>query len=207
MSAMQQSRQSLSPPLISHIELYLGRIRHGWNLPLEGGLSQFQVVEAAGGAVPDVVSYSTIGLSDFPLRSKITQKIIYQELFISVADLEGYRNIPVLLVELGHQLIQSGEALVRGQVIGPREGSVISGGIFSALYVAMPAYWPDRFASCLTESKSVVFVWLVPITSSEAGFVRLAGWDTFENELSQADLDMCSIARRELPLVRKGPQG
>ena len=98
--------------------------------------------------------------------------------------------------------VSTNQAFVRGQVIGPRSGHVIVGTPFTALYVAMPAYWPDAFATCELSDRIVVFAWLVPITTAEANFVRTMGWNAFENSLAEWDLDMCDLNRDELSIAR-----
>ena len=161
----------------------------------------FQVIESCGGKVEGVVSYTSVGLSDYELKSSTTGKIIHQELFLALAGLPSVNNIPALIQSIGNGAIHTNHPFVRGQIIGPQAGQVIRGTRFSALYVAMPAYWPDSFSSCKLVDRTVVFAWLVPITFAEAKFVHMKGWNVFENALTEWNLDMCDINRAELAIA------
>ena len=185
-------------PLIAHVETYLGVLKSGWKNSRDNVQMPFQVIQTTEGAISGICCYSTIGLSHFDLASSTSEKIIHQELFIAVNDTFNPRNIPSILQGVGQQRLQFNTALLRGQVIGPREGVVIADTIFSALYVAMPAYWPDQFATCKVDARSIVFAWLVPITATEAKFIDVHGWSAFEDTLCDTHIDMCDLCRGEM---------
>jgi hypothetical protein len=66
-----------------------------------------------------------------------------------------------------------------------------------ALFAATPMFFPDEFAAVVEEGCEIRIVWLVPITASEATFVRERGSDPFEN-LLMARTRMCWICRGSL---------
>ncbi|MEV7404891.1 suppressor of fused domain protein [Streptomyces sp. NPDC091267] len=71
----------------------------------------------------------------------------------------------------------------------------------AALYAALPVYFDDDFFSVTIENGSdVAIVWLVPITSAEADFVRVKGWQAFEQALAAQDPDLVDIDRAGLDL-------
>jgi hypothetical protein len=45
-----------------------------------------------------------------------------------------------------------------------------------AVYAAIPVYLADQFAVYEGDEKPVVIVWLVPISATEASYVRRYGW-------------------------------
>ena len=72
-----------------------------------------------------------------------------------------------MLQQIADEFIQTGCAPLRGQVFGPR-GPLIPGSELAALYAAIPVYFPDDFAAHQSAEWTTVFVWLVPISASEA---------------------------------------
>ena len=65
-----------------------------------------------------------------------------------------------------------------------------------AMYVAIPVYLPDDFA--VYDDEQIVIAWLVPISPSEADFVKSHGWGVFEKCLVKADPDLTDIFRPSL---------
>lgn len=65
-----------------------------------------------------------------------------------------------------------------------------------ALYAAMPVYLPVEFSSCTREGGTdVVFVWLIPISRSEAQYAGTHGWHAFEDRLAGTDADLTDVDR------------
>lgn len=178
---------------ITHIEKHLGAIDAGWQD--RDKTTPFQVIQTKS-IMDGLHNYLTLGLHRFSLRSNSSQKLIRHELLISVRCNSEPMNIPAVLQDLGRQAIDCNCAFLRGEVIGPRSGAVILGTKFTALYVAMPVYWPSEFATCVKDDgTSFIFAWLVPITTKEAHFVFDFGWDKFEDKLVESNCDMCDLTR------------
>jgi hypothetical protein len=98
------------------------------------------------------------------------------------------------------ETIERGYAYLRGDVIGPRP-AFTPGSLLTALYVALPVYFPDEFAVCNSRTLGpIVIFWLVPITSREAEFVRKNGWRAFEKRLIETQPDVVDTRRPELHL-------
>jgi hypothetical protein len=102
--------------------------------------------------------------------------------------------IPGLLQGIANEILDSRQPLLRGDVIGPR-GPLVSGSDITSLYAAIPVYFPDSFASCRVGDTSIAIVWLIPISSREAAFVRENGWPAFEELLVQIDPDLTNPFR------------
>ncbi|CAN5814144.1 hypothetical protein BH11MYX3_BH11MYX3_10280 [soil metagenome] len=107
---------------------------------------------------------------------------------------DGSRNLPALLDQVADEAIASGQALSVGDVIGPR-GALTEGAAVDALYVALPVYFADSFQVYAGSGETVVFGWLVPITSEEDGFVRESGAAAFEELLMSNDPDLLDYRR------------
>lgn len=184
--------------IITHYEKYLGEILHGWRSGPDGGETAFDVVQFKGGPIAGTSTFATVGLSKFKLASRASAKVIRQELLIMAKTSYGTRSIPGLLQQVGGEMIARCAAYLRGEVISPR-GRLFKGCNFEALYVTMPTYFPDPFASFEVEiGETGVVAWLVPIARTEAEYVQLLGWDRFEDLLEQRDPDLLDFGRKSL---------
>jgi len=180
---------------IEYLEQFLGETAYGWSKDAGGSDLPFQIVKYNGGPFPGTVSYTTLGLSNIPLQSPVSDKKIRHEL-VFVADSQfGDRNIPGILQQVANQAIQRNTAYVRGNVIGPY-GVLFEGSELEALYVSIPVYFPDVFhVFDDAENGPIVQVWLLPITRREVLFVQENGWDAFEDVLERINPDLVDFAR------------
>lgn len=185
--------------LVRHLETHLGQISGGWK-DSDGTDWPFYVVRFLGGPISDTVTYSTLGLSDVPLPSPVSDKQVTHELIFMTRLLTSDRNVPAILHELGVEAISRQRPYLAHEVIGPR-GTLIEGTKMEALYVTVPVYLPDSFAVCQSpEGASRVFAWLVPITRDEAAFIRTKGWKEFEELLCSTDPDLLDLNRSSVVL-------
>lgn len=180
--------------IASHLESYLGRIDAGWK-DSDGTVWPFYVLRFLGGPILDVVTYSTLGLSDITLPSPVSSKLIRHELVFMVRASLAHRAVPGLLHQVASEAIRSNRPYLRGDVIGPR-GILFPGTQMEALYVSPPVYLPDAFAAFESQHGiSCAIAWLVPITSDEAKLVSKRGWPFFEEQLCAQDPDLLDINR------------
>lgn len=187
----------VTPHLIAHMESFLGPIARGWTVDSTGASVPFQVVQYAGDATNGSDSFSTIGLSQFPLRSRTSGKRVRHELLMMVRHQIPASSPVGILQQVGTELIASHSALLRGDVVGPR-GPLFEGSQMEALYSTIPVYLPDDFAAC----GDTVIAWLVPLSDSEAAFVTDHGWEVFESRLAIDDPDLTDVRREPLNLPR-----
>jgi hypothetical protein len=104
-------------------------------------------------------------------------------------------NLPSILQQVAVEAVRRGLAYLRGDVLGPR-GLLFSGTTLEALYVSIPVYFPDAFATARTEKLGeVIFAWLIPITRSESDYVFSNGWHRFEEKLVLEDPDLLDVFR------------
>ena len=179
--------------LIAHLEAYLGEMRGG----TPGDESTPDRVQVATFA-PDspfegATTLVTLGLSQYHLDQP-SGAGIHQELLMHFRTQNEPGNAAGVLFQVAAELIARGTGLTRGEVIGPR-GRLFGSGDTTALLAAAPGYLPDDFAICRESTRTIALVWLVPITTIEAHFVRAHGWRAFEDALVAADPDLADIGR------------
>jgi hypothetical protein len=183
---------------IEHIERYLGTIEHGWTKSPSGKSMPFQIIECRGGVVRGAAAFMTLGLGQTELSSRVTQKLIRQELLITVRAVDATVGVPSLLQQVASDALTRREAYLRGDVIGPR-GTIFEGSTMEAFYVTMPTYYPESF-STFEESAGCgrIIAWLLPITSKEAEYVRSRGWSEFETLLEKENPDLLNLNRSSI---------
>ncbi|MFF3818729.1 suppressor of fused domain protein [Streptomyces bluensis] len=187
--------------LIKHLEDRLGEIRYGWSYNEAGRPMPFKVACLGDGSIPDVDSYATVGLSQTDLISRTSGRVIHQELFISVKSEFTDGPYPGILQQIGLDLIMDDAALLRGDVVGPRD-PILPHSKIEAFYCAIPVYYDDEFSVAQIEGEiDIVITWLIPITRREADFVLREGWEKFEDELVRHDPDLLNPFREEIPLT------
>jgi len=186
--------------LVEHLEAHLGPIEAGWSSDADGDAVPFQVARFAHGPVAGTRVFSTLGLSDYPLPSRASDKLIRHELVMLAREVFGERNIPGLLQQVGLEALRKSSPYLRGDVIGPR-GPLFNGSEMRALYVAMPVYFPDSFAVFEPpDGEPIVMGWLVPILEREAAYVRAKGWEAFEDVLARDKPDVSDFGRPSISL-------
>jgi hypothetical protein len=192
--------------VVEHLERFCGVIAEGWNTDPDGNPMPFQIVRIEASAIDDAVIYATLGLSNFQLAAPSGRKQIRHELLVIARKNRLRSNLPAVLQQVAAESLLSGSAYVRGDVIGPRE-ALFTGSDMTAFYVAIPVCFSDVFATIeITGFGTVVFAWLVPITSPEAAFVAARGWEAFEDQLAEQQPDLLDLTRHSIAVpVLMGP--
>jgi hypothetical protein len=185
-------------PVLQHLESFLGKTVGGWKDPA-GETWPFHVLRFEGGPILNTVTYSTMGLSDTPLKCPNSGKQIRHELIFMARTAFGDRNVPALLHDIGLEAMSRGTPYLCGDVIGPR-GKIFPDTELEAFFVYMPVYLPREFASCHVFGEDVgrIFAWLIPITHQEAHIVFEKGWNTLAKILEEADPDLLDLFRRSV---------
>jgi Suppressor of fused protein (SUFU) len=182
------------PHVIGHIEKFCGPIVQGWSCDADGNEMPFQVAQMQGGPIAGTTTYSTLGLSKIPLLARNSDRVIRHELVMLSRSNAIPKNMPSLLQEVAMEAVQRNVAYVRGEVIGPRR-SLFRGSTVTALYVAIPVYFPQDFSTVEYDVGRAIFAWLVPITGQEVSLINEIGWDEFETRLAGQDPDLLDFGR------------
>lgn len=178
--------------LIEHLEARLGALTGGWKR------DGFQVGAYAGAF--GAKWFATAGLSRHPLHSRTSGRHLRQELIVGSYPSGPTEGLPHLLGQVAGELLASGQALLRGDVLGPR-GPFAPGSAMEALYASSPSYFDAEFAVAeVDDGDRAAIVWLVPISAAEAAYVASHGWNAFEDELVRHDPDLLDVGRAGLPV-------
>jgi hypothetical protein len=182
----------MTPALVEHLERFLGGVLDGWKSIDSKARPLFDVVRYAG-PFEGCVAFSTLGLSNYVLNSRVSAKKVRCELLMITRDSGAW--IPSLLDQIGAEFVSLGFAPLRGDVIGPR-GKIGGEYEMTALYSSIPIYLPEQFASCeLPSGEQVIFIWLIPLYEREAELINNRGWKFFEQELEKQDPDLLDMRR------------
>lgn len=184
--------------LIQHFEERLGEIEGGWSRDSDGQAMPFLVVGFPTGSGSGTVSFATLGLGRYPQLAPSGKEIRVELLMIVPARLRD-GPIPSLLQQVGMEVLSTGRPLLRGDVIGPR-GTLVPGSNMSAMYATLPVYFPDDFAIYDDGGTQIGVIWLVPISTREANYVRSHGWRAFEDRLVEVDPDLTDIFRPSMAI-------
>jgi suppressor of fused protein SUFU len=184
--------------LLDHLELHCGETIGGFSERHQ----EFQVIQLPRGPVKGSATLATLGLSHHVMHSSSGGgKRFRMELVMLFRESEGRRNLPGVLQQAGAQALRHHHGLLRGDVIGPW-GPLQDGATVEALYSSVPVYFPESFHEYTPPDGTlpIVLLWMVPVTASEAAFVRQAGWEAFETELERQDPDLLDMRRGAIVL-------
>ena len=180
---------------IEFLESHLGEIQIGWSIDEDCNNLPYHVVRYVGGPFDNTKTHSTIGLSKTLYHGGLDGKHIRFELFILTPNFFGDRNIPALLQQAAKPCIEHNQVYLKGEIIRYK-GVLFEGYNMEALYVTHPAYFHEDFDIYWGEEGiPIVQIWLVPITSKEAEFIRQNGWSKFEDLLIEKDPDLLDFSR------------
>lgn len=183
--------------IINFLEKNLGKLEGGWHSSMEDCQNDFQVALFPHAPFEGATTFSTIGVSDYPLWNA-EHKTFFQEAVIVAKKEFGVKNLPGILMQVADSLLDSEHLILRGEVIGPA-GSLFEGSDLEALYATSPVYFDEEFHVFKQSSeKEIIMVWLVPITKSEAAYVTEFGWKQFEELLEQVDPDLTDFHRESI---------
>lgn len=172
-----------------HLEAHLGEFveaRRAIGADAQPGLSVLRFVDQPNAGA---VTYTTLGLSKTDLHQE--RGHVRQELLISIRDEgESFRAAGVLPA-IADQLLTSGHALLRGEVLGPA-GPVLPGASVHAFLCWEPVYFDDDLGEYTEAGDDVpiVIIWLAPLTADEAAFAQAQGWPALSDVLEATDPDL-----------------
>jgi Suppressor of fused protein (SUFU) len=185
--------------LYEHLEVFAGEIVQGWPSDSKGNKLPFQVVQTAGGPHLGTTTFSTLGLSNFPLPADKTSdapKLIRNELLMVVPAGAVPPNIVGVIQQAGLEVLARGFVYLRGELLGPK-GEIFAGYEPKALYASLPVYFPDEFWTVTVEGiGEIALVWLVPLLDEEVNFLSMHGWRDLESRLASEDPNLVDYARK-----------
>ncbi|WP_080712499.1 suppressor of fused domain protein [Pseudomonas brassicacearum] len=180
--------------LISHIENTLGLLEQGWSF--REGSNPVQVVRVRNQPFDGVVTYVTLGLSDF-LLSMPQEREIRQELVFTTYETFSAEAIASFMLSFCDYILACNKALLRGDVVGP-SAPLIPGVAVNSVYASIPVVFDEVFSVYKKSSPHTVMVWLIPLLKEEADFVKAIGWSEFEDVLERANPDLMELNRESI---------
>lgn len=182
--------------LIEHLELYFGKIESGWKSK-EWADSAIQIVECRHGNIPGVIVVSTLGLSNFAMKSRVSGKEIRQELFVILKAEQVDPKLPAALDQIARECARTDKPVLRGEVV-EKEGHLLLKGDFVALYATLPIYYPNASWTFQAKEGEIAFCWFLPIKAEEKLYIQQHGWSAFEEILDKATFDLFDLGRQSL---------
>jgi hypothetical protein len=182
--------------LPEHIATYLGRVDDAWTLEtgtLGTDQHDLQVVKVSNTPVEGVTTYATLGLSHAILRMP-GDRVTRQELIFAAYDRFPADDIASFLLMFGASVASLGEALLRGDMVGPQDG-LIPGAAANSVYCTVPVPFDPQLATYEGSDPPTAFVWILPTTGEEAEFVMRNGWSRFEELLESREPDLWDLDR------------
>lgn len=189
MAEMNETRD-----VINHIEKFLGKMAWGYSIQGFDFITKIQVARFDNQPMQGATTFVTTGLSSKRLTQTDYSNIRQELVFCFRGDESLFEEIAKLLGLIASDVITSGQALIRGQVLGPA-GPLFTKSTLKALYITYPVYFPEEFHKFLGSRPQTSFVWLVPIHSSENHYINTCGWSSFENALEVQDPDLLDLDR------------
>lgn len=181
--------------LIEHLESYFGKIKCGWNSS-QWTDPAIQIVEFAGGTVPNVTVVGTLGMSEFAMTSRSSAKEIRQELFVMVRTGQLCAKLPAVLDQVARERVRTDNPILRGDVVSKDSSLPFAEG-FVGFYATLPIYYPhDLWTFHSTDGMDVVFCWLMPIMLREEAYIRQNGWRAFEEIIDDVKIDLFDLKRQ-----------
>lgn len=180
--------------ILEHFEKHLGPLADGWKVTnppskeAEIRVVRFPRMPSAG-----ATTFATIGLSD-QVVTFAAGRAGRQELLFAARDEYPPGQVASFLLTFADFIKSSSLALLRGDVVGP-SAPLIPGVAANAVYASVPVVFPPGIETYREASPVTVIVWLIPLMSSEAEFIRRSGWSQFEDLMEKRDPDLFDLNR------------
>ena len=179
--------------LPEHIATFVGKPEESWSLETGSLRADLQVVKMSDAPVKGVVTYATVGMSHAVLRMP-GERSTRQELVFAAYERFAAPEIASFLLTFGGSVLALGEALLRGDMIGP-QNPLIPGVAANSVYCTVPVPFEPGLATYDASDPPTAFVWILPATGAEAEFVMRNGWSRFEELLESREPDLWDLDR------------
>ena len=178
---------------LDHLEKHLGTFSSVWSSRIG---STIRALRFDDRPVEGASTYATLGLSEQVLR-RHDGEAIREELLLCALDRFDSDALGHFLLSLADSLVALQDPLVRGDVMGPSD-VIIPGSTLQAVYAAEPTLF-EGFTFSSDAAEPVEWIWVLPITASEAAFIQSKGPQEFEalegfEPLRVLDLGRASLA-------------
>ena len=151
------------------------------------------ILSCADRPSPGVTSYSTLGLSDFPMFQDDKEFHVRLEILGGCdTDVDWFANV---LSSTAFYIMRTGWLCHPGAVLQNAVHQYASDLAVRHLYFTAPFLWEDKLKTVQLETKKVAWLLSLPITDAEYRYCKKHGDDKFEELLERHDVDIFDINR------------
>lgn len=169
------------PKIIKHLEKHLKRISEiDAGKAYEIGGQKVHILRFEGEPLDTVTTLCTCGVSQHVFASDagpVGQEVLFG--YFSIYESEDWY---AMLAVISEDLITTHRAFEMGELY-PVTGALFPNEDITALYCSYPAFYGDEIFECLESNPVTNFMWLFPVTTAEADYVRKYGGTRFEEDL------------------------
>lgn len=141
-----------------------------------------------------VVSYATIGLSDYDIGMLIDNKNLRVELLGAIDEKEeSFINI---LASTVFEIMEKGNCGY-GDIIPNVISQYISNCEMKHIYLMNPFLW-DGFETIEFEDRKIAWLLIIPISNEEKEYAMKNGWDALETKFEEANIDIFNLRRESI---------
>jgi antitoxin YqcF len=140
-----------------------------------------------------VTSYSTIGLSDFPMLKHASEFPVRLE--IAGASASSNELFPNVLASVAFSIMRTRGLYAPGTSVLDFVREYYPSTTVPHLYFTAPYLWNDSLNSLDCGTKKVSWLLLVPISDTELSFLKQHGDDALEDLFEKNDIDIFDLHR------------
>lgn len=154
------------------------------------------IMSCADQPSPGITSYSTLGLSDFPMFQDDNEFPVRLELLAGCnTDVAWFPN---MLASAAFYIMRTGWLCHPGVVLQIAIHPYAPDVPVQHLYFTAPFLWEDKLQTAQLETKKVAWLLALPITNDEYEYSKKNGDDNFEELLESVDVDIFDINRTSI---------
>lgn len=142
---------------------------------------------------PGLTTIGTVGLSDSPML-KDHQEFATRLELVGFCTNEDAKILSNILAAVSFYQMQTNQLIYPGFVLPNFTKEFVADTTVPHLYFSAPALWEDLSDTQLPD-KRVNWLWVFPISESEARFIQEKGDNAFEDQLEASDADLTDMHR------------
>jgi len=163
-----------------------------WRFTCEREGLSLDIGGCGGRPTTGVVSYTTIGLSDYEVKTG-PEPPVHVELAAAVAS--NWPLFPSILAAAAMLLIRQRKEVKPGDVVCDVVAEFYPRATVSHLYLARPFLWGQRLDLLRGGEKTITWLLAVPVTGCELSCLETQGSDGLELLYRRRRIDMYSLSR------------
>jgi antitoxin YqcF len=139
-------------------------------------------------------SYSTIGLSDYPMFQNQTEFPVRVEIVGACSTVIKW--FPHLIAACAFHVAHSGWLCRPGAVLENANSNCSEDSNFKHVYFTAPFLWEESLTTLNFPTKQVAWLLAIPITNQEYDYIKVNGDEKFEDLLELKEVDIFDLNRQ-----------